>query len=167
MVKNVALLSDSLKVTFGYFVGLFAGSMSDEQISACAKAPEIFLMTVVNDLFTQYDMVHCVQQFGIVEVDDSGAVANITVSEKLYDYSPDGCLLFATRILSIAYFLYDNNTGVDKQKLVKLFEKAFNEFDAYDEYKDWINTFKGYHLDASKSNGIAVKYTTERRMKKQ
>lgn len=166
MIKDVELLKNELKTTFGYYVGLFAGSMSDEQVRACAIAPEVFLMTAVNDLFTQFDMVYCVQQFGIVDVDESGAVANITVSDKIYDYNPDGCLLFATRVLSIAYFLYDKNTGVNQEKLIKFFEKAFYEFDVYDEFKDWVNTFKGYKLDASKSSGIAVKYTIERRLKK-
>lgn len=166
MVKDVAMLSNSLKHTMGYFVGLFAGSMTDEEISACAKAPEIFLMTVVNDLFTQFDMVYCVQTFGVVEVDNSGMVSNINVSENIYDYNPDGCLLFATRILAIAYFLYDHNMGVDKTKLIRFFEKAFYEFNAYDEFKDWLNTFKGYHLEAPNSSSIAVKYTLERKLKK-
>ncbi len=165
-MKDIKALSNSLTVTMGYFVGLFAGSMTDEEISACTRAPEIFLMTVVNDLFTQFDMVYCVNNYGVIEVDDSGRVANVTVSESIHDYNPDGCLLLGTRILAIAYFLYDNNTGVDKQKLVKLFETAFHQFNAYEEFKDWVNTFKGYHLDASKSNGIAVKYTLERKLKK-
>ena len=123
-------------------------------------------MTAVNDLFTQFDMVYCVQNFGIVEVDQNSTVSNVTVSEKLHDYNPDGCLLFATRILAIAYILYDNNTGVNKEKLVKLFENAFHDSNAYDDFKDWLNNFKGYHLDASQSSGIAVKYTLERKLKK-